>query len=90
MLSEISVKDEVADSRGSSEQGEVEMEVESNDEQEDESGAKASGGAFSQTLSTLSTLKPGMFSEGTQIKKLCAGLPAVFSMFIRQFFCSCR
>lgn len=40
----------------SSEQGEEEMEVDSNEEDSEQKGA---GGAFSQTMSALSSLKPG-------------------------------
>uniref|UniRef100_A0A3B4D3W3 GCF C-terminal domain-containing protein n=1 Tax=Pygocentrus nattereri TaxID=42514 RepID=A0A3B4D3W3_PYGNA len=62
------VKDEPEDSRGSSEQGEGEMEVDSNDEQDDESEAKSSGGgAFSQTLSALSSLRPGEIPDAAFI-----------------------
>lgn len=55
------VKEEAVDSRGSSEQGEGEMEVDSNDEQDEESENKQ-GGNFSQTLSALSSLRPGLLS----------------------------
>lgn len=48
------------DSRGSSEQGEGEMEVDSNEEQDDE-GETRQAGNFSQTLSALSSLRPGLF-----------------------------
>ncbi|XP_066507527.1 PAX3- and PAX7-binding protein 1 [Hoplias malabaricus] len=61
------IKDETADSRGSSEQGEGEMEVDSNDEQEDENDSKSSGGAFSQTLSALSSLRPGEIPDAAFI-----------------------
>lgn len=54
------VKEEAVDSRGSSEQGEGEMEVDSNDEQDEESETKQ-GGNFSQSLSALSSLRPGLF-----------------------------
>lgn len=57
----VSVKEEAVDSRGSSEQGEGEMEVDSNDEQDEDSESRQ-GGNFSQTLSALSSLRPGMFS----------------------------
>lgn len=57
-LSGVGDKEEAAvDSRGSSEQGEGEMEVDSNDE---ESETKQ-GGNFSQSLSTLGSLRPGLF-----------------------------
>ena len=46
-------------SRASSEQGEEEMEGDSNDEQDGEGDTKAGGGASFQTLSTLSSLRPG-------------------------------
>lgn len=59
-LSGMGVKEEAVDSRGSSEQGEGEMEVDSNDEQDDESETRQ-GGNFSQTLSALSTLRPGLY-----------------------------
>ncbi|XP_072514953.1 PAX3- and PAX7-binding protein 1 [Salminus brasiliensis] len=62
------IKDEVVDSRGSSEQGEGEMEVDSNDEPEDESEAKpGSGGAFSEPLSALSSLRPGEIPDAAFI-----------------------
>lgn len=62
------VKDEPVDSRGSSEQGEGEMEVDSNDEQEDESEAKpGGGGAFSESLSALSSLRPGEIPDAAFI-----------------------
>ncbi|XP_076876060.1 PAX3- and PAX7-binding protein 1 [Brachyhypopomus gauderio] len=67
-LSSSGGKDEVEDSRGSSEQGEGEMEVESNDEQEEDGEAKASGGgAFAQTLSALSSLRPGEIPDAAFI-----------------------
>uniref|UniRef100_A0A8B9LVG0 PAX3 and PAX7 binding protein 1 n=1 Tax=Astyanax mexicanus TaxID=7994 RepID=A0A8B9LVG0_ASTMX len=53
---------------GSSEQGEGEMEVDSNDEPEDESEAKpGGGGAFSETLSALSSLRPGEIPDAAFI-----------------------
>uniref|UniRef100_A0A4W4GJE0 GCF C-terminal domain-containing protein n=1 Tax=Electrophorus electricus TaxID=8005 RepID=A0A4W4GJE0_ELEEL len=59
---------EVVDSRGSSEQGEVEMEVDSIDEQEEDGEAKSSGGgAFTQTLSALSSLRPGEIPDAAFI-----------------------
>ncbi|KAI4896143.1 hypothetical protein NFI96_020014 [Prochilodus magdalenae] len=63
------VKDEPLDSRGSSEQGEGEMEVDSNDDQEDDSEAKpgGGGGAFSQSLSALSSLRPGEIPDAAFI-----------------------
>ncbi|XP_062392561.1 PAX3- and PAX7-binding protein 1 [Sardina pilchardus] len=57
----------VDSSRASSEQGEEEMEVDSNDEQEDEADQKAGGGALFQTLSTLSTLRPGEIPDAAFI-----------------------
>ncbi|KAF4081957.1 hypothetical protein AMELA_G00146230 [Ameiurus melas] len=65
-LSGVGVKEEAADSRGSSEQGEGEMEVDSNDEQDEESEAKQ-GGNFSQTLSALSSLRPGEIPDAAFI-----------------------
>lgn len=48
-------------SRASSEQGEEEMEVDSNEEPDEDGEARAAAGAaFSNTLSSLSTLRPGM------------------------------
>lgn len=58
-LSGVSVKEEAVDSRGSSEQGEGEMEVDSNDEQDEETENRQ-GGNFSQALSALSSLRPGL------------------------------
>jgi len=56
----LSIKEEpLAGSRASSEQGEEEMEVDSNEEQEEEGEQRSAGGAFSQTLSALSSLRPG-------------------------------
>lgn len=56
----LSIKEEpLSGSRASSEQGEEEMEVDSNEEQEEEGEQKSAGGAFSQTLSALSSLRPG-------------------------------
>ncbi|KAG7322311.1 hypothetical protein KOW79_013657 [Hemibagrus wyckioides] len=65
-LSGMGVKEEAVDSRGSSEQGEGEMEVDSNDEQDDESETRQ-GGNFSQTLSALSTLRPGEIPDAAFI-----------------------
>uniref|UniRef100_A0A4W4GJD5 GCF C-terminal domain-containing protein n=1 Tax=Electrophorus electricus TaxID=8005 RepID=A0A4W4GJD5_ELEEL len=56
------------DGVGSSEQGEVEMEVDSIDEQEEDGEAKSSGGgAFTQTLSALSSLRPGEIPDAAFI-----------------------
>ncbi len=56
----LSIKEEPLEgSRASSEQGEEEMEVESNEDQEEDGIQKTAGGAFSQTLSALSSLRPG-------------------------------
>ncbi|XP_016118432.1 PAX3- and PAX7-binding protein 1-like, partial [Sinocyclocheilus grahami] len=56
----LSIKEEPLEgSRASSEQGEEEMEVDSNEEQEEEGEQRPAGGAFSQTLSALSSLRPG-------------------------------
>uniref|UniRef100_A0A8C1BWT0 PAX3 and PAX7 binding protein 1 n=1 Tax=Cyprinus carpio carpio TaxID=630221 RepID=A0A8C1BWT0_CYPCA len=52
---------------GSSEQGEEEMEVDSTEEQEEEGEEKPAGGAFSQTLSTLSSLRPGEIPDAAFI-----------------------
>lgn len=50
----------VDSSRASSEQGEEEMEVDSNEEQDEEADPKAGGGgSLFNTLSTLSSLRPG-------------------------------
>ncbi|XP_056592523.1 PAX3- and PAX7-binding protein 1 [Triplophysa dalaica] len=48
----------------SSEQGEEEMEVDSNEEDSEQKGA---GGAFSQTMSALSSLKPGEIPDAAFI-----------------------
>ncbi|KAA0703944.1 PAX3- and PAX7-binding protein 1 GC-rich sequence DNA-binding factor 1 [Triplophysa tibetana] len=50
--------------RASSEQGEEEMEVDSNEEDSEQKGA---GGAFSQTMSALSSLKPGEIPDAAFI-----------------------
>ncbi|XP_062869629.1 PAX3- and PAX7-binding protein 1 [Trichomycterus rosablanca] len=67
-LPAVAVKEEPINSRGSSEQGEVEMEVDSNEDQDEESESKRSGGtAFSQSLSALSSLKPGEIPDAAFI-----------------------
>lgn len=87
------VKEEAVNSRGSSEQGEGEMEVDSNDEQGDDSETKQ-GGNFSQNLSALSSLKPGLFSlfffNRTISFMLCACLSLCGCIDIWQFNSSCR
>ncbi|XP_027005961.2 PAX3- and PAX7-binding protein 1 [Tachysurus fulvidraco] len=65
-LSGTGVKEEAVDSRGSSEQGEGEMEVDSNEEQDDE-GDPRQAGNFSQTLSALSSLRPGEIPDAAFI-----------------------
>ncbi|KAI1903638.1 hypothetical protein AGOR_G00029260 [Albula goreensis] len=61
------VKDEprTESSRASSEQGEEEMEVDSNEEDNEPRGS--AGGAFSSTLSSLSTLRPGEIPDAAFI-----------------------
>ncbi|KAJ8266400.1 hypothetical protein GJAV_G00130010 [Gymnothorax javanicus] len=54
-------------SRASSEQGEEEMEVDSNEEEEDNEGKRTSGAAFSNALSSLSTLRPGEIPDAAFI-----------------------
>uniref|UniRef100_A0A8C1KMA8 PAX3 and PAX7 binding protein 1 n=1 Tax=Cyprinus carpio TaxID=7962 RepID=A0A8C1KMA8_CYPCA len=61
----LSIKEEPLE--GSSEQGEEEMEVDSTEEQEEEGEEKPAGGAFSQTLSTLSSLRPGEIPDAAFI-----------------------
>lgn len=64
----LSIKEEpLVGSRASSEQGEEEMEVDSNEEQEEEGEQRSAGGAFSQTLSALSSLKPGEIPDAAFI-----------------------
>ncbi|XP_051765291.1 PAX3- and PAX7-binding protein 1 [Ctenopharyngodon idella] len=64
----LSIKEEpLSGSRASSEQGEEEMEVDSNEEQEEEGEQKSAGGAFSQTLSALSSLRPGEIPDAAFI-----------------------
>lgn len=58
----LAIKEEPLEgSRASSEQGEEEMEVDSNEEQDEENDQKdgVRGGAFSQNLSALNSLRPG-------------------------------
>ncbi|XP_018611070.2 PAX3- and PAX7-binding protein 1 [Scleropages formosus] len=55
-------------SQASSEQGEEEMEVDSNDDQEEESEPRSNtGGSFSNTLSSLSVLRPGEIPDAAFI-----------------------
>ncbi|XP_051539568.1 PAX3- and PAX7-binding protein 1-like isoform X2 [Myxocyprinus asiaticus] len=54
-------------SRASSEQGEEEMEVDSNEEQDEESEQRSGGAEFSQTLSALSSLRPGEIPDAAFI-----------------------
>ncbi|XP_016358536.1 PAX3- and PAX7-binding protein 1-like [Sinocyclocheilus anshuiensis] len=64
----LSIKEEPLEgSRASSEQGEEEMEVDSNEEQEEEGEQRPAGGAFSQTLSALSSLRPGEIPDAAFI-----------------------
>ncbi|KAK7125845.1 hypothetical protein R3I93_021270 [Phoxinus phoxinus] len=64
----LSIKEEpLVGSRGNSEQGEEEMEVDSNEEQEEEGEQRSAGGAFSQTLSALSSLRPGEIPDAAFI-----------------------
>ncbi|XP_073685556.1 PAX3- and PAX7-binding protein 1 [Garra rufa] len=64
----LSIKEEPLEgSRASSEQGEEEMEVDSNEEQEVDGEQKPAGGAFSQTLSALSSLRPGEIPDAAFI-----------------------
>ncbi|TSK16136.1 PAX3- and PAX7-binding protein 1 [Bagarius yarrelli] len=65
-LSDTGVKEDAVNSRGSSEQGEGEMEVDSNEEQDDECESKR-GGNFSQTISALSSLRPGEIPDAAFI-----------------------
>ncbi|KAI5629258.1 PAX3- and PAX7-binding protein 1 [Silurus asotus] len=65
-LSGVVIKEEPVDSRGSSEQGEGEMEVDSNEEQVEENETKQ-GGEFSQALSALSSLRPGEIPDAAFI-----------------------
>ncbi|XP_026113826.1 PAX3- and PAX7-binding protein 1 isoform X1 [Carassius auratus] len=61
----LSIKEEPLEA--SSEHGEEEMEVDSTEEQEDEGEQRPSGGAFSQTLSALSSLRPGEIPDAAFI-----------------------
>ncbi|XP_043106851.1 PAX3- and PAX7-binding protein 1 [Puntigrus tetrazona] len=64
----LSIKEEALEgSRASSEQGEEEMEVDSNEEQEEDGEQRPAGGAFSQTLSALSSLRPGEIPDAAFI-----------------------
>ncbi|KAJ8384583.1 hypothetical protein AAFF_G00200200 [Aldrovandia affinis] len=67
----VAVKEEprTESSHASSEQGEEEMEVDSNGEQEEINQPKSNpvGGAFSSTLSSLSTLRPGEIPDAAFI-----------------------
>ncbi|XP_016383923.1 PAX3- and PAX7-binding protein 1 [Sinocyclocheilus rhinocerous] len=64
----LSIKVELLEgSRASSEQGEEEMEVDSNEEQEEDGEQRPAGGAFSQTLSALSSLRPGEIPDAAFI-----------------------
>ncbi|KAJ8276583.1 hypothetical protein COCON_G00083350 [Conger conger] len=66
----VTVKEEprTESTRAGSEQGEEEMEVDSNEDQEEDAEAKGtSGGAFSNTLSSLSTLRPGEIPDAAFI-----------------------
>ncbi|XP_050977295.1 PAX3- and PAX7-binding protein 1 [Labeo rohita] len=64
----LSIKEEPLEgSRASSEQGEEEMEVDSNEEQEEDGEQRPAGGAFSQTLSALSSLRPGEIPDAAFI-----------------------
>uniref|UniRef100_A0A672QVA6 GCF C-terminal domain-containing protein n=1 Tax=Sinocyclocheilus grahami TaxID=75366 RepID=A0A672QVA6_SINGR len=66
--SNLSIKEEPLEgSRASSEQGEEEMEVDSNEEQEEDGEQRPAGGAFSQTLSALSSLRPGEIPDAAFI-----------------------
>lgn len=63
----LSIKEEpIEGSRASSEQGEEEMEVDSNEDQEEEGDQKSTGGAFRENLSALSLLRPGENSHQKQ------------------------
>ncbi|XP_052423276.1 PAX3- and PAX7-binding protein 1 [Carassius gibelio] len=64
----LSIKEEPLEgSRASSEQGEEEMEVDSTEEQEGDGEQRPAGGAFSQTLSALSSLRPGEIPDAAFI-----------------------
>ncbi|KAG5843434.1 hypothetical protein ANANG_G00150910 [Anguilla anguilla] len=66
----VGVKEEprTESSRASSEQGEEEMEVDSTEDQEEDSETRSTpGGAFSNTLSSLSTLRPGEIPDAAFI-----------------------
>ncbi|KAJ8348629.1 hypothetical protein SKAU_G00272180 [Synaphobranchus kaupii] len=66
----VSVKEEprTEGSRAGSEQGEEEMEVDSNEDQEEDKETRTTaGGAFSNTLSSLSTLRPGEIPDAAFI-----------------------
>lgn len=64
----LTIKEEPLEgSRASSEQGEEEMEVDSNEDQEEEGDQKSAGGAFKENLSALSLLRPGEIPDAAFI-----------------------
>ncbi|XP_051541621.1 PAX3- and PAX7-binding protein 1-like [Myxocyprinus asiaticus] len=64
-VQKLAIKEEPLDGR--SEQGEEEMEVDSNEEQVEESEQRSGGAAFSQTTSALSSLRPGEIPDAAFI-----------------------
>ncbi|XP_051973876.1 PAX3- and PAX7-binding protein 1-like [Xyrauchen texanus] len=64
-VQKLAIKEEPLDGR--SDKGEEEMEVDSNEEQVEESEQRSGGAAFSQTTSALSTLKPGEIPDAAFI-----------------------